>query len=239
MSPTAPRAADPAATSPMVAGDAAGLLVVAADDVAPVPWKNGGGVTRELLRLAGPGAAPEGGWLLRISLADIAADGPFSSFPGITRAFAVIEGAGVRLRWPAPAARDAREIVVRPGDAPIAFDGADAPDCHLVDGPTRDLNVMVNAAAARAELAVVQAGPAWSWTAGAHGIFALHALTLLREGRPPLAIAARTLAWCAAGDTRPWSIAPAAVASAAKAQTGVPPGSLAAVPAFRIGLAIA
>jgi len=232
----APRAAGPAAASPMVAGNAVDLLVVAADEVVPVPWKNGGGVTRELLRIAPPGAAPGGDWLLRISLADIAADGPFSPFPGIARAFAVIEGAGVRLRWPGGAAR---ELVVRPGDAPIAFDGADAPDCDLLDGPTRDLNVMVNAAAARAELALVQAGPAWTWTAGAHGVFALRALTLHREGRAPVALAARTLAWCAAGDTRPWSIAPAALANAAMAQTGVPPVPAAAVPAFRIGLAVA
>jgi environmental stress-induced protein Ves len=42
-----------------------------------MPWKNGGGVTRELL--AWPGG---GDWQVRISVAEIEADGPFSSFPG-------------------------------------------------------------------------------------------------------------------------------------------------------------
>ena len=63
----------------------------------PQPWRNGGGVTRELL------AWPDGGdWRVRVSVADIDADGPFSAFPGVERWFAVLEGAGVALRSPAP-----------------------------------------------------------------------------------------------------------------------------------------
>jgi environmental stress-induced protein Ves len=224
-------------SGPGAAGDAA-LLLVAADDVTPVAWKNGGGVTRELLRVARPGAPPGEDWLLRISLADIAADGPFSPFPGIARAFAVIEGAGVRLRWPATAARPARERLVQAGDAPLDFDGADAPDCHLLDGPTRDLNVMVRAAAARAELALAPPGHAWTGPAGARGVFALCAITLRREGRPPVELAPRTLAWCAEGDTRPWSIVPAPGAGAGMAQTGVPPSRPGPV-ALRIGVQFA
>ena len=101
-----------------------------ASTATPVPWKNGGGVTRELLRLpAGSGDD----WTLRISVADIDADGPFSPFPGITRWFAVLTGAGVRLVFPE------RVLNVRHGDSPLRFDGADAPGCTLLDGPTRDL----------------------------------------------------------------------------------------------------
>ena len=59
---------------------------------APQPWRNGGGLTRELL--AWPGS---GDWVLRVSVADIEADGPFSAFPGIDRWFTVLSGAGVRL----------------------------------------------------------------------------------------------------------------------------------------------
>src|SRR4051812_3988364 len=72
------------------------------DDVPPSPWRNGGGVTRELLRVPVPddAGAAAGGWLLRISLADIASDGPFSAFEGMDRWFAVVGGAGVRLAWP-------------------------------------------------------------------------------------------------------------------------------------------
>jgi hypothetical protein len=107
-------------------------MIVDADAVAPVAWKNGGGRTRELLRW------PEtGDWRLRISLADIDADGPFSPFPGVRRWFVVLEGQGVELDL------GGRRCVLRPGDAPLAFDGAAAPGCRLLGGPTRDLNMML------------------------------------------------------------------------------------------------
>src|SRR6218665_1188986 len=66
--------------------------VVCANDVAPQRWKNDGGWTRELLAWPHPAD-----WALRISVADIEADGPFSAFEGVQRWFAVLAGAGVRL----------------------------------------------------------------------------------------------------------------------------------------------
>jgi len=67
-------------------------LTVRTADVAAEPWKNGGGVTRELLAL------PRGGnWRVRVSVADVASDGDFSTFAGVARWFAVVEGAGVVL----------------------------------------------------------------------------------------------------------------------------------------------
>ena len=66
--------------------------LVALADTPPVPWRNGGGLTRELL------AWPDGGdWAVRVSVAEIEADGPFSTFPGVERWFAVLEGGGVAL----------------------------------------------------------------------------------------------------------------------------------------------
>ena len=50
------------------------------DAVPPAPWRNGGGVTRELLRWPA-----DDGWRLRISVADIHTDGPFSVFAGVQR----------------------------------------------------------------------------------------------------------------------------------------------------------
>ncbi len=100
--------------------------------VSPQPWANGGGCTRELQ--AWP-AGPD--WRLRISLADIDDDGPFSAFAGVQRWFAVVEGGGVVLSL---AEGDVR---LTPASAPLCFDGADAPGCRLVDGPTRDLNLML------------------------------------------------------------------------------------------------
>ena len=58
--------------------------VVRSEEVAPQPWANGGGTTRELL------VADDGSW--RISLADVSRDGPFASFPGRRRLLTVVAG---------------------------------------------------------------------------------------------------------------------------------------------------
>ena len=123
---------------------------IALADVAPQPWRNGGGVTRELLLW--PSDAT---WSVRISVADIAADGPFSTFPGVQRWFAVLEGDGVRLSL---AAGDRRQVQ---SDPPLAFDGAEAPGCALLGGPTRDLNLMLHCGA-RGRMERAESGVAWS-----------------------------------------------------------------------------
>jgi uncharacterized protein len=115
-------------------------MLIRTTDCPALPWKNGGGVTRELLtwppKAQGTDDSQLHDWQLRISVADITQDGAFSSFEGVSRAFAVIEGAGVQLQlggeW-----QD-----VTPDSEPVQFDGADAPDCKLIQGATRDLNVM-------------------------------------------------------------------------------------------------
>jgi len=125
-------------------------VIVHADRVAPTPWKNGGGVSRDLLFW--PDAIA---WRVRVSLADIAADGPFSAYPGVQRWFAVVEGDGVELAF-----ADSTRLV-RAGDAPLEFDGADAPGCRLLAGPTRDLNLMLQDGA-RGVLRRAAPGVAWS-----------------------------------------------------------------------------
>lgn len=164
-------------------------MLVAASSPAPVPWKNGGGVTRELLRLPATGAD----WMLRISVADIDADGPFSPFDGVSRWFAVLAGRGVRLSWPD------RVFEVCRGSAPLRFDGADAPDCALLAGPTRDLNVMVRRDLADALVTSAtwldEAEPEPGTSPG-FGFFALTPLTLHGFGDTPVAMPALSLAWC-------------------------------------------
>jgi len=147
----------PAAPAGHVAVDAGLPVAVRAADVAPQAWRNGGGSTRELL--AWP-AGPD--WRLRLSLADIAADGPFSGFPGVQRWFAVIEGAGVVLTL----ADGERRLT--PHSEPLCFDGSEAPECRLVEGATRDLNLMLRRGAhgcLRRAPSGVPWGEAWSWRA--------------------------------------------------------------------------
>ena len=126
-------------------------------DVPPQAWRNGGGQTRELL--GWPAGAD---WRLRISLADIESDGPFSAFPGVQRWFAVIEGAGVVL------ALAAGERRLTAASDPLCFDGADAPGCRLIDGPTRDLNLMLRGGARGRMIRVVNDSDwhePWPWRA--------------------------------------------------------------------------
>lgn len=101
-------------------------------DVAPQTWRNGGGVARALL------VRPHGDdWQVRVSVADVAAHGPFSRFPGVQRWFAVLEGAGVVLTMGA-----AEHRLDSDSDA-FSFSGDVPVRCRLVDGPTRDLNLML------------------------------------------------------------------------------------------------
>lgn len=100
-------------------------------DVPPTPWRNGGGSTRELM--AGPDAKD---WLWRFSVAQVAQAGPFSAFPGVQRWFAVLSGAGVRLKM-----ADGVHSLEAASQA-FAFDGGAAVDCELIEGPTQDFNLM-------------------------------------------------------------------------------------------------
>lgn len=122
-----------------------------------IPWRNGGGRTRELL------AWPAGSeWRLRISLADIESDGPFSAFPGVRRWFAVLEGAGVDLMLAAG------ERCLTPASDALCFDGAEAPGCRLIAGPTRDLNLMLRGGARGCMTRAVSDAPSdepWPWRA--------------------------------------------------------------------------
>jgi uncharacterized protein len=127
--------------------------VVRIDDCPLVPWRNGGGRTRELL--AWPDANH---WSVRVSVAEIEANGPFSSFPGIDRCFAVLAGAGVVLSLPQG------DVRLTADDDAVSFAGEAAPMCRLIDGPTRDLNLMVRRGAGMATLQR-KADPGRPWRA--------------------------------------------------------------------------
>lgn len=107
-------------------------LLPAADRVT-VPWKNGGGLTREIA--VWPPGADFDTFHWRVSMAEVREAGPFSVFPGIDRTLAVLRG---RLRLTIGDGR----VELGPSDPPYAFLG-DVP-CHgePIHGPVTDLNVM-------------------------------------------------------------------------------------------------
>jgi uncharacterized protein len=163
-------------------------------DVPSAPWRNGGGQTRELL--AWP-AAPD--WLLRVSVADVTQAGPFSAFAGVQRWFAVLSGAGVRLRLPGGVA------TVREHGEALCFDGAAAPDCELIDGPTRDLNFMLRGDTARGSLGRARQRSQLAGTLRWRGLFALGEAQLAIDGTEA-ALPAGTLLWSDAAEPSTWTL---------------------------------
>ncbi len=140
------------------------LHTVRLQDALPQHWRNGGGVTHELLawapeRAAGDhqaGNAQHTDWAVRVSVADITQDGPFSAFPGIDRCFTVLQGSGVVLTL------RGTDLHLTPDSEPLEFDGADAPGCRLISGATRDLNLMVRQSTGRGWMQRAVAGQPWS-----------------------------------------------------------------------------
>jgi uncharacterized protein len=170
--------------------------------VPATPWRNGKGVTRELI--AWPDAQD---WRLRFSIADIENDGPFSAWPDVTREFCVLDGAGVVLRW-----ADGRKVRLVPGTAPLRFDGGDPPWAQLIEGSTRDLNLMTRGGV-DASLEANDGHPrSRPW-----GCFAAEAGRIEVDGEA-LDVAAMTLVWfddaptSATFDHRGWWIARSAQA---------------------------
>ncbi len=102
------------------------------DQLPQTPWKNGGGVTREIA-CSEPG---EPYW--RLSIADVTQEGDFSTFPGLHRVLTVIEGKGMRLQSPTA------DIHARPRE-PVSFAGDTPIKGHLMQGPVQNFNLIYDA----------------------------------------------------------------------------------------------
>ena len=152
------------------------MRVLRAADRIATPWKNGGGVTREVAVFP-PGAAMDA-FEWRVSLAEIAADGAFSTFPGVDRVLTVIEGQGLMLDV------DGRLLVLDAASPPLAFAGDVEVSARLTDGPIRDLNLMVRRGVWRARTRrLTVAGTAEVAAKGATTlVLVLDALRIARPG---------------------------------------------------------
>ena len=117
---------------------------------AAVPWKNGGGITREVARDVQSGS--DGTFRWRVSIAEVSKEGPFSRFPGYRRIISVIRGQGMELR---EAGRGA--TVLQPFH-PYAFDGDADVYGALPSGPVSDLNVIFQPRAVRASMHFTEQG---------------------------------------------------------------------------------
>ena len=115
------------------------------------PWKNGGGSTRELACWP-PGAGMDGfGW--RVSVATIAAPGPFSAFAGVDRQIMLLGGDGVHLRG------NGWQHTLGERWQPFAFSGDEPVDCTMLGGTSTDFNVMLRRGAWSGHLQVLRGAP--------------------------------------------------------------------------------
>jgi environmental stress-induced protein Ves len=111
------------------------LQVIRKASYKATPWKNGGGITHEAMRM--PPSGDPFRW--RVSIAHIDASGPFSDFAEYNRKMVLLQGAGIELRFADGAHKALRKV----GDL-AEFDGALSAHCELLQGPCVDLNLIIS-----------------------------------------------------------------------------------------------
>lgn len=165
--------------------------------IAPQPWKNGAGITREIA--VGPAGASAETFDWRISLAEVERDAPFSAFPGIDRCIVLLRGEGMLLRGAGG------ELVHRLDrrHEPYPFSGDLPLDATLLGGPSTDFNVMTRRGRCHAEVTalagetrlpegdvtmVLCSEGEWRVEGGASGPLGPLQGLLWRAGRPPLTV---------------------------------------------------
>jgi environmental stress-induced protein Ves len=108
------------------------LTLLPAYEYTRVRWRNALGWSREIDRQ--PGANGEDAW--RLSIAEIDHDCAYSPYPGLRREQVLLEGNGFTLDF-----ADGSTHTCSPPHGRCAFDGAQAPECRLHDGPVRVFNL--------------------------------------------------------------------------------------------------
>ncbi|BDU55153.1 MULTISPECIES: HutD family protein [unclassified Limnohabitans] len=138
------------------------------DDLQATPWKNGGGVTREIV--CQPIGSGIGDFDWRVSIAHIASDGPFSAFPGVDRIITLISGGGVHLK---SSDGDVDHLLNVPL-LPFAFKGETDINASLLDDDCHDFNVMTRrSTCSNVSLQIIRHG--CDWPTASHGlVLAVH-----------------------------------------------------------------
>jgi environmental stress-induced protein Ves len=121
------------------------MSIIRLRDGRAVPWKNGLGRTRELAVY--PSDAGMEDFIWRVSVAEVDSAAPFSSFEGIDRYIALLDGAGFTMTLD-----DERTHALTTPFSPFAFAGESDVAIALHGGPTRDFNLMLRRSKAHGEL---------------------------------------------------------------------------------------
>lgn len=125
------------------------MKLIKFEDLHATPWKNGGGVTRELYGY--PAAASFDAFLWRVSIADVEQSGAFSSFPGVDRVITLLEGDGMELL-----ADNGKQTSLTIPLQPHRFRGEEQITARLEGGACKDFNLMLRRGAASGEVAILR-----------------------------------------------------------------------------------
>lgn len=120
----------------MAEDDATTVRHLTAADYRTTPWRNGNGQTTEIA-VSPEGASVEDDFDWRISVADVTADGPFSSFPGYQRSLSLLRGGGLHLDCGTEG-----DIELREPFKPVSFSGDWKITGSLLGAAVRDLNLI-------------------------------------------------------------------------------------------------
>lgn len=146
--------------------------IIRAAALRAVPWKNGGGTTREIA-VHPPGSGMDD-FLWRLSMARVDAAGPFSRFEDTDRVLAVLEG-GLRLSGPD------WSVELGADSPPFAFDGEAPVMGAPLTGTMLDLNAMARRGRCAVRMARLRAGETAAACVGTSIVLALEPQRLAGE----------------------------------------------------------
>jgi hypothetical protein len=133
------------------------------------PWKNGGGVTVDIVE--------QDGW--RFGRTPITAAGAFSDYTGFDRVQVLVAGRGLVLQTPDG------EIDVRTKFKPVRFTGETQIVSRLESGPVEVVNLIGDRSKVRVDLQMLQAGATMGRSAGTHLAYAVEGpVALTIDGQP-------------------------------------------------------
>jgi uncharacterized protein len=118
-------------------------------ELRPEPWRNGGGVSRELASHPKAASAQDGAWDWRVSIAEVTKAGDFSAFPGMERVLTVVDGELLLLTV------DGAEHPLEKY-RPFRFSGDAAAHGALPTGDIRDLNVITRAGSFKGFTSIIE-----------------------------------------------------------------------------------
>ena len=113
------------------------------------PWRNRGGVTRELASHPKAASAQDDAWDWRVSIAEVSKAGAFSTFPGMDRVLTVIDGELLLLTV------DGAEHPLEKY-RPFRFSGEADTASALPTGDIRDLNVITRNGAFKGYTSIIE-----------------------------------------------------------------------------------